>query len=215
MGLQHIFGLFVDPKGQWGKIRDDNSSLGSFSSIHIYLLAAIPAVSGYIGTTQVGWQIGAGDLIFLTSDTALVIAVSYYLVLLMGVFSIGWVIHLMGKAYDVVQPLSRCIILATYTATPLFLIGVMEVYPLLWLNMLIGLPALAYTVYLLYTGLPIMMGISRDRGFLFSTAVLGVCAYACNRGAGITGYILWHAAFELGWSPDHPVRSTRAQILFL
>ncbi|MCH8178135.1 MAG: DUF1282 family protein, partial [Proteobacteria bacterium] len=84
-----------------------------------------------------------------------------------------------------------------------------------WLNMLIGLPVLAYTVYLLYTGLPIMMGISRDRGFLFSTAVLGVCAYACNRGAGITGYILWHAAFELGWSPGHPVRSTRAQILFL
>ena len=50
----------------------------------------------------------------------------------------------------------------------------MEVYPLLWFNMLLGLPALAYTVYLLYTGLPIMMGISRDRGFLFSTAVLGV-----------------------------------------
>ncbi len=39
MGLQHIFGLFIDPRQQWGKIRDDNRGSGSFSSIHIYLIA--------------------------------------------------------------------------------------------------------------------------------------------------------------------------------
>ena len=92
MGLQHIFGLFVDPRSEWESIRDDTSSSGGFGSILIYLMAAIPAVSGYIGTTQVGWQIGAGNPIHLTADTALIIAISYYLVLLMGVFSIGWVI---------------------------------------------------------------------------------------------------------------------------
>ena len=36
------------------------------------------------------------------------------------------------------------------------------------------MPALAYTVYLLYSGVPVMMGVSKERGFLFSSAVLAV-----------------------------------------
>ena len=80
----------------------------------------------------------------------------------------------MGQTYGAKQTLPQCIALAAYTATPLFLAGLMLLYPLLWLNLLLGLPALAYTVYLLYTGVPVMMGISRERGFLFASAVLAV-----------------------------------------
>mgnify|MGYP006358667157 CR=1 FL=1 len=47
-------------------------------------------------------------------------------------------------------------------------------FSVLWVNMLIGLPALAYSVYLLYTGVPVMMSVSQERGFLFASAVLAV-----------------------------------------
>jgi len=174
MFIQHIVGLFIDPMRQWEKIRDQHKSADGGSVAHIFVLAAIPAISGYIGTTQVGWRIGVGEPIRITGDSAFAIAIIYYLALLVGVFTIGWVIHLLGKAYEVEKPLSLCIALAAYAATPLFLIGLMEVYPVLWLNMLLGLPALAYTVYLLYSGLPIMMEISAERGFLYSSAVLAV-----------------------------------------
>jgi len=174
MFIQHIVGLFIDPMRQWEKIRDQHKSADGGSVAHIFVLAAIPAISGYIGTTQVGWRIGVGEPIRITGESAFAIAIIYYLALLVGVFSIGWVIHLLGKAYEVEKPLSLCIALAAYAATPLFLIGLMEVYPVLWLNMLLGLPALAYTVYLLYSGLPIMMEISAERGFLYSSAVLAV-----------------------------------------
>ncbi len=40
--------------------------------------------------------------------------------------------------------------------------------------MLIGLPALAYSVYLLYSGLPTLMEIPTERGFLYASAVLAV-----------------------------------------
>ena len=172
--MQHIIGLFTDPPKQWVKIREQYQSEGRQSIGHIFLLAAIPAISGYVGTTQVGWRIGVGDPIHITGDSAIAIAVIYYIALLVGVFSIGWVIHLLGKAYEVDKPLPLCIALASYTATPLFLIGLMQVYPVLWLNLLIGLPALAYTVYLLYSGLPIMMEIPPEKGFLYSSAVLAV-----------------------------------------
>ncbi len=174
MFIQHIIGLFTDPTNEWEKIREQQKKGQKSSAGHVFLLALIPAISGYIGTTQVGWRIGVGDPIRITGESALSIAVIYYLALLVGIFSIGWVIHLLGKAYEVVKPLPLCIALAAYTATPLFLIGIMQVYPVLWLNMLLGLPALAYTVYLLYSGLPIMMEIPTERGFLYSSAVLAV-----------------------------------------
>ena len=94
--------------------------------------------------------------------------------MLVAVATIGKLIQWMGETYGARQPLSQSVALAAYTATPLFLIGIMQLYPVLWLNMLVGLPALAYTVYLLYSGVPIMMGISKERGFLFASAVLAV-----------------------------------------
>ena len=189
MFIQHIIGLFVDPTQEWEKIREQHQA-GRHSVAHIFLLAAIPAISGYVGTTRVGWRIGVGDPIRITGDSAIAIAVIYYLALLVGVFSIGWVIHLLGKAYEVVKPLSLCLALAAYTATPLFLIGIMEIYPVLWLNMLLGLPALAYTVYLLYSGLPIMMEIPAERGFLYSSAVLAVGLIALVALLALTA-LLW------------------------
>lgn len=174
MFIQHIIGLFIDPTTEWERIREQQKTTEKHGVGFVFVLAAIPAISGYIGTTQVGWRIGVGEPIRITGESAISIAVIYYLALIVGVFTIGWVIHLLGKAYEVVRPLPLCIALAAYTATPLFLIGIMEVYPALWLNMLLGLPALAYTVYLLYSGLPIMMEIPAERGFLYSSAVLAV-----------------------------------------
>ena len=174
MFIQNILGLFTDPTRQWERIRDQHLAGAGSPVVHVLLLALVPAISGYYGTTQVGWRIGVGDPIRITGDSATSIAIIYYLALLVGVFSVGWVIHLLGKAYEVEKPLPLCIALAAYTATPLFLIGIMQVYPVLWLNLLIGLPALAYTVYLLYSGLPIVMQIPAERGFLYSSAVLAV-----------------------------------------
>jgi hypothetical protein len=87
------------------------------------------------------------------------------------------------------------VVLAAYTATPLFLIGIMELYPILWLNMVLGLPALAYSIYLLYTGVPIMMGISEERGFLFSSAVLAFGLVAFVALLAVTA-ILWGMGLE-------------------
>ena len=190
MFIQHILGLFNDPVRQWGKIRDQYKSGNGNPIGHVLILALIPALSGYFGTTQVGWRIGVGEPIRITGDSALSITIVYYIALLVGVFSIGWVIHLLGKAYEVEKPLPLCVALAAYTATPLLLIGIMQVYPVLWLNMLIGLPALAYTVYLLYSGLPIMMEIPIERGFLYSSAVLAVGLVALVAMLAMTA-LLW------------------------
>jgi hypothetical protein len=193
--LQHVWGLFVNPKREWQAIRDDKCTIGKCYAIHVLILAAIPAISGFIGTTQFGWQIGAGDPVKLTTESAALISVLYYLAMLVGVFAIGYMIYWMAGTYGATVALSQCVVLAAYTATPLFLIGVMELYPVLWVNLVVGIVALTYTVYLLYTGVPIMMGISEDRGFLFSSAVLAVGLVAFVALLAVTA-ILWGMGLE-------------------
>ncbi len=188
--LSHLIGILFNPSEEWKKIRDVKCTIGKCYCGFVFIMAAIAPVSGYFGTTLFGWEIGAREAIKLSPDSALIIAVAYYFVMLVGVFSMGLVIHWMGKTYGAEQNLSRCIRLAAFTATPLFLVGIVELFPILWLNFVLGLPALAYSVKLLYIGLPIMMEIDRDRGFLFSSAVLAV---------GMVALIVMMVAMSILW----------------
>jgi len=194
MMLSHVYGLFTSPREEWRRIREENCTIGKCYCSYVFILAAIPPISGYFGTTLFGWEIGGREAIKLSHDSALIIALSYYLVMLVGIFSVGFMIHWMGKTYGTEQPLPRCMSLAAYVATPMFLVGIFELMPILWLNFLLGLPALAYTVYLLYTGVPEMMGVSEERGFLFSSAVLAVGLVTLVTVLAATA-ILWGSGF--------------------
>lgn len=176
MFLQHLIGLFTHPKEEWVEIRDSKCSIGNCYLEHALFMAAIPALSAFIGTAYVGWHVGFAEAepVRLTTDSAAIMSVLSFFVMLVGIFCMGYMIHWMSRTYGEEQPLQRCVLFATYTASPLFVVGLMLLYPLLWLNLLLGLPALAYTVYLLYNGLPIVMETNEDRGFLFSSAVLMV-----------------------------------------
>jgi len=174
MLLSHVWGLLTHPEEEWRAITKERCSIGRCYCSHVLFLSAIPAISGFIGTTQIGWQIGTSEVIKLTTESALMIALATFITMLVAVFSIGWMIHWMGKTYGTEKSLPQGIALSAYSATPLFLIGIMSLYPILWLNMIVGLPALAYSIYLLYTGLPIMMDVDKEKGFLFASAVMAV-----------------------------------------
>ena len=171
MLVEHIIGFFLHPADEWKAVRQEDLGLSGVL-FHVCLLGAIPVISGFIGTTRFGWQIGTAETVKLTTQSAAIIAVAYYIIIIFAVFCVGWMIHWMGKTYGASQPLSRCILLAAYIPIPMFLVGVTQVYPVLWFNLLVGIPAVTYTVFLLYTGIPVMMDISEERGFLFSSAVL-------------------------------------------
>ncbi|MBX2885276.1 MAG: YIP1 family protein [Granulosicoccus sp.] len=174
MLLNHIKGLLFNPLEEWEEIRSESSSVSRLYSQFILIVAAIAPVCALIGTTTLGWKIGVGEPVRLVFAAALQMAVAFYLAILVATFCIGKTIHWMSKTYGAEQPLHLCMALACYSATPLFLVGFIQLLPTLWINFIVGLPALAYTVYLLYSGVPIVMQIPKERGYLFSTSILAV-----------------------------------------
>lgn len=62
--------------------------------------------------------------------------------MLAGVAVMGRVIHWMARNYPQRPSLAHCMVFAGYVATPLFLSGIVALYPLVWLCALIGTVAL-------------------------------------------------------------------------
>jgi hypothetical protein len=50
--------------------------------------------------------------------------------------------------------------------------AVSAVFPELWFVVTVGMAALAYSIYLLYTGVPILMHIPEERGFIYASSVV-------------------------------------------
>ncbi|MBA1278569.1 MULTISPECIES: Yip1 family protein [Pseudomonadaceae] len=172
--INHVWGLFAHPGQEWQEITGEERDVGHLHLGEVLVLAAIPAISAFIGTTQFGWSIGGGDAVRLTESSAFQLTLLSYLAMLAGVAVMGGFIHWMSRTYDASPSLVQCIVFAAYTATPLFVGGLAALYPHIWLGMIVGTAAICYTTYLLYVGLPTFMNIPSDEGFLFSSSVLAV-----------------------------------------
>ena len=178
MSVGRSIGLLISPQKGWQKIREDQQGVAGVLLGHTALLGLIPPMCAYFGTTRVGWTIGYSDPVMLTTNSALPISIIYYVVIVASIYTLGRMIHWMNVTYGTECSLSQCICLAAYPATPLLLVGVVQLYPVLWLNYLIGLPALAYSIYLLYSGTEVLMALPRERAFLMASAILAVCLIA-------------------------------------
>ena len=173
--LGTMFLVIVNPTATWTNLRHmQPRALAVRSVVALLLFGAIAPVASYFGTTTMGWRIGTGDSVRLTPDSAFDMALAFYAAILMASLTVAKLIHWMSGTYGATQPLARALALAVYSAAPLYLIGIVQLYPVLWLNFLLGLPALACTVYLLHCGVPITMDISKDRAFLFSNGIVTV-----------------------------------------
>ena len=173
--IQHTFGLLVKPSAQWRTIAKLPDS--SFRTLLLYpcLFALLPAVAWFYGTSQVGWTVGEGnEVIKLTTQSARQITVLFYVTMLASVAIIGYFVHWMSDTYGAASTLTKGIVITGLTCTPLFLAGLVGFYPLLWIDLLIGVVAISWSVYLLYLGIPIVMDIPEERGFLFASAIVGV-----------------------------------------
>jgi len=193
--FKHVIGLLIHPSKQWVEIRKKLDQGKCKVTFLVLILALIPPVSGFIGTTQFGWQIGTAEAVKLSQNSALAISIAYYIAIVAGIYLMGRGIQWMGTTYIKEVGLPESVALAAFVAMPLLLIGIFELYPILWVNFLLGLVALGYSVYLLYSGLPILLEVPEGKGFLYASAVLGFGMVALVALLGLTA-IFWGVGLE-------------------
>ncbi|MCV2885960.1 YIP1 family protein [Aestuariibacter sp. AA17] len=194
MILNHLWGLYAHPKDEWHEIDRRHESY-VYSLSHIAIISLIPAVMSYYASAHLGWSIGAGELIRLSHDSAVVMGVGLYFALMAGVVALAIVIHELAKTFDASPTYTQSLELAAYTATPLFMVGLAAFFPSLWFIMLVGFAGLSYSVYLLYSGVPILMHIPEDKGFIYASSVV-TCGLVLLVFLMAASVIIWSQGIE-------------------
>lgn len=197
MILNHLWGLYAHPRQEWKTIERNHEGIGS-SLTHILIIALIPAICSYFATAHIGWSIGAGEPIRLTRESAQMMAAAMYFGLIGGVFALAYLTHWMAKTFGAEPQFSQALELAAYTATPMFMVGFATLYPVLWFVMLAALAAITYSVYLLYSGVPIIMNIPEERGFIYASSVV-TCGLVLLVALMAASVILW----SFGVGPEY------------
>jgi len=171
MILNHLIGIYTHPREEWQTI-DTKHETYFYALTHIAFIALIPSLVAYYSSAHTGWSIGAGDVIRLSENTAIMMGIGMYFGLIGGVVALAVLIHELAKAFDATPTYTQSLELAAYTATPLFMVGFAGLYPELWVVMTALLIGISYSVYLLYSGVPILMHMPEDKGFIYSSSVV-------------------------------------------
>jgi hypothetical protein len=192
----HSIDILFRPGKAWADIAARPDSLLRPLLTHTIPWALVPALCWYYGATQVGWQFGEEAVQKLSIESAARIITLFYLAMIIGVSVLGYMIHWMAATYGAARSsIGRGITIVTYTATPFFLAGVLGLHPALWIDITIGVLVACQCVYLLYLGVPAVMDIPPERGFLFASAVVAIALVGVVALMGATA-ILWDLGAE-------------------
>jgi hypothetical protein len=164
------------------------------SSTAVFFGAAIwlglcPPLFAYIGTSLFGWRLGVEPM-FLAPATLGAIALAYLALLLVGFLSTAFVAHWMAATYDADSSFNRSLALVTLVGTPLTVGSIVHLYPNAFLNVLVLVPTLIWSMYLLYRGLPALLKTEQGRGMLMASALIAYLLVAWVTLLGITA-VLW------------------------
>ena len=169
--VDRVQSILLRPKITWLAIEEEPADAASLYRNYVMILALIPAVASFIGLSLVG--IGAFGVSFRVPIVAgLANMVVGYVMSLVMVFVLALIIDAMAPTFEGTKSQIGALKLSAYASTAAFLGGIFSLLPSL---SVIGALAAMYGVYLLYTGLPVLMKCPQDKAIAY-TAVVVVCA---------------------------------------
>ena len=194
MLIKHLWGLYVQPKDEWIDIDTHHESLLSVA-VSLFCFALIPAVSAWYTATVTGWKLGAGESTYLSSSSATIMAVAMVIVSITLVVTFSIFVQWMAGNFGSSSSFTQALELTTYTAAPIFITGIAALIPVAWVIMLALLVGITFSVRALYTGVPIIMHITEERGFIYASSLLTVGLVLFVASMGFT-VVMW--SFGLG-----------------
>lgn len=166
--------LTTRPDRAWERIRQHEDDNSLHYLVHLLLLALIPSVCLFIGTTFVGWSLVDRERVLLDAGSAFWLCLLLYLTIIVGTALMGAFVRWMSRSFDTRPNLNQCIGFIAYTLTPFFLAGVAGLYPNRWFAAIVLLVAGVYSTYLLFIGLPTFMRQRSSQSVLFAASIWGV-----------------------------------------
>lgn len=169
--VERIKGILLRPEREWEVIREEDDSLEHLFRGYAFPLAAIGPVCLLIS------RMAFHDMDGLLSH--LVDALVMWVLSIAAVLALGLLIEILAKSFDGIDSRVAAMKVAVYSATAPWVLGVLFLVPRVGYSLA---PILSlYGLFLVYTGLPRLMGSPREKTGAYALLV-GIVA--------LVGYLL-------------------------
>jgi hypothetical protein len=157
--------ILIQPKPEWQVIDGEASTIGGIYTGYVVILAAIPAVAMAVGLLLFGFGFSG------TWTTRIIIgAVVHYLLGLAAVYVLALIIDALAPTFNSTKNQLNAFKVAAYSGTPAWLAGALMIIPGLgFIALIVGG---AYSLYLLFLGLPMLMRTPQDKAVPYVVATI-------------------------------------------
>lgn len=162
--VARVKALLFSPKTEWESIKAEATDEMTIIKEYLVYLAAIPAVSSFIGYVLIGIMVPLYGYYRAPFFSGLIWAVLSIVLFIGGVYVAAMVINALAKNFDATPDMNAAFKLVAYSATPALLAGIFSIIPMLAPLSILGL----YSIYLLYLGIPILMNCSKEKALPYT-----------------------------------------------
>ena len=169
----------VSPDSTWAEIAGERAEAAPLITGYVLPLAGAAAVAQVIGVSLVGQNLGLLGTYRMPITTALGMAVASLVFAAAGVVLLSILIDALAPIFGAERSREQALKVAVYSATPVWLAGLLQIMPVLGILALIGA---LYALYVLYLGLPRLMKCPADKALAYFGTVI-----ACAIVIGVVG----------------------------
>lgn len=190
--ISRVKNIVMAPTAEWQVIAPESTSIAQLYMGYVAILAALATVMAFVRMALIGVRLPlGGGVMRYPMSSALSTAVMSFVFGLIGVFLVGLIINGLAGTFSAQKDQRQALKVAAYSLTPAFLSSILALSPVL--PTLLQFLAGCYGIYVLYLGLPVVMGAPKEKAVGYTAAVvictilLGVLLGAIAGGLGIFG----------------------------
>jgi hypothetical protein len=158
--FERVKAILLTPQTEWQEIAREPSDTAGLFSRYVAILALIPALAGFIGSSLIGR--------YSPILSGIVGAIVSYVLAFVVTYVVALIVDALAPTFGAQKNFPNALKLAVYSYTPVWLAGIFWLIPGLSFLTVLGL----YGLYLLWLGLPPLMQAPRDKALPYAGAVV-------------------------------------------
>ncbi len=168
--VERVKAIVLTPKTEWQAIEPEPGDPTYLFTKYVAILAAIPAVCGFIGMSIIGTGMPMIGTYRVGILAGLAGAIVHYVLAFVMVYVLALITDALAPTFGGQKNQSNALKLAVYSMTPAWLVGVFLLIPSLRILGILGL----YSLYLFWVGVPALMKAPGEKSVPYTAAVV-VC----------------------------------------
>ncbi|MCP5046919.1 MAG: DUF1282 domain-containing protein [bacterium] len=190
--IKRVVAILTKPKEEWEVIKNEQMSVSDMYTKYAIIVAAIPAICGFIGWVAVGRSF-MSITIKMPIGRALIWAVFQYALALGAVYVVALIIDALAPSFGAQKDFNRSLKITIFSYTAAWVGGVFYLIPAL---SIIAALAAIYSLVLLYSGMASLKEPPKDKlmGYFVTVIIVEIVLFF------IIGAIIATVAFGAGAS---------------